>query len=520
MNLGELLAASARQHPDRVAVVWDDGRRRRTYRELNERTDALASALVDELGVRPGDRVSVMMANRPEVLEIQNAVWRVGATISPLNPRYTAEEIQFIVNDSGAEVFFAGADVAGTVLPLAGQLPTKSWVVVGDAPDQTEGYQYEELLAKHTGAQVPPPQTTDDDVAWLAYTSGTTGRPKGAMLTHGCLTFVGISWLADLQRLEPEDVGLVAAPLTHGAGIMSLAFVMKGSTQVIMAAFDAASFLEQVAVEKVTHTWLVPTQIKMILNSPKLDGADTSSLKTIVYGASPMYVEDLREAMARIGPVFVQLFAQTESPMTGTYLRAEDHILDGPGSERLASCGVARSGIEVAVLDDQDQILPPGEVGEICIKGPALMKGYWNLPEATAETMRNGWLHTGDIGKMDEGGYFYILDRTKDMLISGGLNVYPREIEEVLLRHPAISEAAVVGVPSEQWGETPHAFIVTAAGQTITAEEVIAFAADNLAGFKKPRSVEFLTELPKTPIGKIDKKVLRAPFWAGRQRLV
>jgi len=320
MNLGELLAASARQHPDRVAVVWDDGGRRRTYRELNERTDALAAALVDELGVRPGDRVSVMMANRPEVLEIQNAVWRVGATISPLNPRYTAEEIQFIVNDSGAEVFFAGADVANTVLPLAGQLPTKSWVVVGDAPDQTEGYTYEELLTKHTGAQVPPPETTDDDVAWLAYTSGTTGRPKGAMLTHGCLTFVGISWLADLQRLEPEDVGLVAAPLTHGAGIMSLAFVMKGSTQVIMAAFDAASFLEQVAAEKVTHTWLVPTQIKMILNSPKLDGADTSTLKTIVYGASPMYVEDLREAMARIGPVFVQLFAQTESPMTGTYM--------------------------------------------------------------------------------------------------------------------------------------------------------------------------------------------------------
>jgi fatty-acyl-CoA synthase len=233
-----------------------------------------------------------------------------------------------------------------------------------------------------------------------------------------------------------------------------------------------------------------------------------------------MYVEDLREAMERIGPVFVQHFAQTESPMVGTYLRAEDHVLDGPGSERLASCGYARSGMEVEILDDKDQPLPTGEIGEICIRGPALMKGYWKQPEATAETLRNGWLHTGDIGKQDENGYFYILDRTKDMLISGGLNVYPREIEEVLLTHPDISEVAVVGVPDDRWGETPKAFVVPVAGAAPTEADVIAFAAERLARFKKPSSVELVTELPKTAIGKIDKKALRAPYWAGRERMV
>lgn len=529
MNLGQILATSARHHPDRIALVWDDGRQRRTYREVNRRADALAAALVAELGVNPGDRVSVMMTNGPDLLETLFAVWKAGATIAPLNARYSIEEILFLVTDSEAETVILDADSAPTVLALAEKLSgVRSFVVAGADVDGTPGGSgvspevtaFEWLVERHLGESPPDPGTNDDDVAWLAYTSGTTGRPKGAMLTHGCLTYVALSWLADLQRLEPEDIGLVAAPLTHGAGIMALAFVMKAATQVIMAAFDAGRFLGSVTTEKVTHTWLVPTQVKMLLNHPHLDRADLSSLKTIVYGASPMYVEDLREAMERIGPVFVQLFAQTESPMVGTYLRAEDHILDGPGSERLASCGYARSGMEVEILDDKDQPLPTGEIGEICIRGPALMKGYWKQPEATAETLRNGWLHTGDIGKQDENGYFYILDRTKDMLISGGLNVYPREIEEVLLTHPGISEVAVVGVPDDRWGETPKAFVVPAAGAAPTEADVIAFAAERLARFKKPSSVELVTELPKTPIGKIDKKALRAPYWAGRERMV
>ncbi|MEW6476847.1 MAG: long-chain fatty acid--CoA ligase [Actinomycetota bacterium] len=525
MNLGEILADSARHHPDRIAIVWHDGQERRTYRQLDDRAAALAAGLVEELKVQPGDRIAVMMSNSPELLETLFAVWKAGATISPLNARLTREEIQYQVNDCEAKVFIVGAEFTEAALGLRDQLGVEAFVLESESDAQDPGTSGDGLVGlgalrdRHAGKVPPDPGTVDTDVAWLAYTSGTTGRPKGAMLSHGCLTFVAVSWLADLQRLEPEDVALVAAPLTHGAGIMALAFVMKAATQVLAHGFDPAKILATIEKEKITHTWMVPTQIRMILDSPALEEADLSTLKTLVYGGAPMYVEDLKEAIRRIGPIFVQLFAQTESPMTGTYMRAQDHVLEGPGSERLASCGHARSGMEVAILDEQDRRLPPGEVGEICIKGPALMNGYWKQPEATAETLRNGWLHTGDIGRMDEAGYVFIMDRSKDMVISGGLNVYPREIEEVLLRHPAVSQAAVIGVPDPKWGEAVKA-VVVADGRGLTEADVIAFAGEHLAGYKKPKSVDFVADLPKTTYGKIDKKAIRAPYWEGRDRMV
>jgi len=521
MNLGEILADAARHHPDRTAIVWHDGTERRTYREVDDRAAALAAGLVEELKVQPGDRVAVMMSNSPELLETLFAVWKAGATISPLNARLTREEIQYQVTDCEAKVFIVGTEFTETALGLRDELGVEAFVLESAAAAATGGaVGLDDLRDRHAGKRPPDPTTLDSDVAWLAYTSGTTGRPKGAMLSHGCLTFVAVSWLADLQRLEPEDVALVAAPLTHGAGIMALAFVMKAATQVLAHGFDPAKILATIEQERVTHTWMVPTQIRMILDSPALETADLSALRTIVYGGAPMYVEDLKEAIRRIGPIFVQLFAQTESPMTGTYMRAQDHILEGPGSERLASCGHARSGMEVAILDEEQRRLAPGEVGEICIKGPALMNGYWKKPESTAETLRNGWLHTGDIGKMDEAGYFFILDRSKDMVISGGLNVYPREIEEVLLRHPAISQAAVIGVPDPKWGEAVKAVVVAEEAAGLSEADVIAFSAEHLAGYKKPKSVDFLADLPKTTYGKIDKKAIRAPYWAGRDRMV
>ncbi len=521
MNLGEILADAARHHPDRAAIVWHDGQERRTYREVDDRAAALATGLVEELKVQPGDRVAVMMSNSPELLETLFAVWKAGATISPLNARLTREEIQYQVTDCEAKVFIVGTEFTETALGLRDELGVESFVLQSEAAAAEDGLVgLGALRDRHAGKQPPDPGTIDTDVAWLAYTSGTTGRPKGAMLSHGCLTFVAVSWLADLQRLEPEDVALVAAPLTHGAGIMALVFVMKAATQVLAHGFDPANILEIIKQEKVTHTWMVPTQIRMILDSPALETADLSTLKTIVYGGAPMYVEDLKEAIRRIGPIFVQLFAQTECPMTATYMRAQDHILEGPGSERLASCGHARSGMEVAILDEEDRRLPVGESGEICVRGPALMNGYWNRPEASAETLRNGWLHTGDIGRMDEAGYVFIMDRSKDMVISGGLNVYPREIEEVLLRHPAISQAAVIGVPDPKWGEAVKAVVVADNGTELTEADVIAFAGENLAGYKKPKSVDFVDDLPKTTYGKIDKKAIRAPYWEGRDRMV
>ncbi len=519
MNLGDILTNASRVYPDTTALVWDEGGGRRSYRELNQRADALAGALAGDLGVGHGDRVAVMMYNGPTLLEAMFAVWKAGATVVPLNARFTAEEISYHVADSGARVLIGGADFAATLTGMRDRIGAETLVLEGGGDGAAD---LGALAAAHAGQPFTAVEVAGDDVAWIAYTSGTTGRPKGAMLTHGGLTFVAVSWLADLQHLEPEDVGLYAAPLTHGAGIMALAFTMKACTQVLLqpTGFDAARFLATIARERVTHTWLVPTQVKMVLDHPGLDGADLSSLRTIVYGGAPMHVEHLREAIRRIGPVFVQLFAQTESPMTATYLRAQEHIVDGPGSERLASCGHVRSGMEVAILDGEDRAVAAGEVGEICVRGPALMKGYWQRPEATAETLRGGWLHTGDIGRLDDHGYLYIMDRSKDMLISGGLNVYPREIEEVLLRHPAVSECAVIGIPDDRWGETAMAVVVLADGVEVTASDLKSFASEHLAPYKKPRAFEFVGALPKTTYGKIDKKALRAPHWAGRERMV
>ncbi|HLF41228.1 MAG TPA: AMP-binding protein, partial [Acidimicrobiia bacterium] len=380
----------------------------------------------------------------------------------------------------------------------------------------------DDLLAAHTGPRFTAVDVDDDDLAWLAYTSGTTGRPKGAMLTHKVLTFESLCALADSMRLDVEDVGMHAAPLTHGSGHNALVFTMKGCTQVILSpsGFDVERFLDWVPRYGVNALFMVPTMIKMVLDHPKVTDADLSSLKWVIYGGSPMYVEDLRKALKLFGNVFVQLFGQTESPMTGTILRTQEHELDGPRASRLASCGRARSGVQVRIVDGEDNPLPPGGVGEICIRGGSVMKGYWERPEATEETLRGGWLHTGDVGRMDEEGYVYILDRTKDMVISGGLNIYPREIEEALLTHPAVSEACVFGVPDDKWGEALTAHLVLHDGEQASAEEIIGFLGERLSGYKKPKAVHFVSSLPKTTYGKLDKRAVRAPYWAGQERMV
>jgi acyl-CoA synthetase (AMP-forming)/AMP-acid ligase II len=297
---------------------------------------------------------------------------------------------------------------------------------------------------------------------------------------------------------------------------------MKGATQVLLRPprFDPENFCATVQRHKVTNVWLVPTQIKMLLNYQELGKWDLSSLKWIVYGGSPMYVEDLKQALRRFGPVFVQIYAQGETPMTATYLRREDHLAAGDLAARLASCGRARSGLEVRVLDDDDRELRHGQAGQICVRGASVMKGYWEQPEATSQTLRGGWLHTGDIGYMDEHGYVYILDRSKDMIISGGANVYPREVEEVLIQHPAVSEACVIGVPHEMWGEAVKAVVVPEPGATVTAEDLAGFVGERLADYKKPRSVDFVAEIPKNAYGKVLRRELKARYWDRQARMV
>ncbi|MGH9010545.1 MAG: class I adenylate-forming enzyme family protein [Acidimicrobiia bacterium] len=518
MNAGEMLTTTATSYPDRVAWVWDD--RTRTYGESNRRADALVHALV-ELGVGRGDRVAVFMQNRPEAMESFFAVLKVGAAAVPLNPRFTAEEIDYHVADSGARVLIVGDEVADVVVKVRDRLTSVEHVICVNGGEEGMA-DFEAVLAPHDGEPFTAVDVEGDELAWLAYTSGTTGRAKGAMLTHGNLVACALGALADTMRLEVEDVALHAASLTHGSGYNALAYTMKGCTQVLLqpAGFDVEKFLEFVPRYRVNALFMVPTMIKMVIDHPDARHADLSSLRWVMYGGAPMYVEDLKKALDLMGPVFVQIYGQTESPMTGTMLRPQEHVVDGPLAHRLGSCGRARSGMQIRILDEHDNAVPTGEKGEICIRGATVMQGYWQRPDATAETLRGGWLHTGDIGCMDEHGYVYILDRTRDMVISGGLNVYPREVEELLLTHPAVSEVCVFGVPDEKWGEALKAHVVLVAGQHATAEEIITYAGQHLAGYKKPKSVDFVTELPKTTYGKLDKKAVRAPYWAGQERMV
>lgn len=520
MNAGDLLTNTARSYPDRVAWIWDDGTR--TYGETNARADAFAHAL-NAFGLQRGDRVGLLMENRPEVAEAMFGCWKAGLAAAPLNARFTPAEIEFHVDDAGPRVLVVGHELAATVEALLDRLPSVEQVIqVGG--ETCEGFHdWERTVAHHRpdGPFVAVAVETDE-LAWLAYTSGTTGRAKGAMLTHGVLVFEVLGMLADFFPLQLEHVGIHAAPLTHGSGHVALVFVTKGCSQVILSphGFDVAKFLRLVEEHRVNALFLVPTMIKMIIDHPDVDTRDLSSLQWVFYGGSPMYVEDLRRAHQKLGNIFIQGFGQTESPMTGTVLPAGEHDPDGPLAHRLASCGRVRSGMQVRILDEDDQPVEDGTVGEICIRGGTVMKGYWRRPEETAETLRNGWLHTGDLGRMDEEGYVYILDRSKDMVISGGLNIYPREIEEVLLTHPDVREACVFGVPDEKWGEAVIAHVVVRSDAVLDESDLRGYLAERLAGFKKPKRYVFVDELAKTVYGKIDKKAIRAPYWEGHERLV
>ncbi|WP_067068744.1 acyl-CoA synthetase [Carbonactinospora thermoautotrophica] len=500
MNIASFLHLSAARHPDRAAIVF--GEQVTTYRDLQRRVAALARGLTG-LGVGPGDRVAVWMRNHPELIETLFATWRIGAVAVPVNPRATVEEVAYQVADSGAAALVHGSDD-----PAVGGIEQTRLV---DVRGRT-GVAYQELLRQDPddlGRAYPVHET---DPAWLFYTSGTTGRPKGAILTHANLRFAVVSWCADLHQVQPEDVVLHCAPLSHGAGFHALVAVARGACNVILERFSTGAVLETISRHRVTTTWLVPTQIRMLLDDPALDSADLSSLTHVVYGGSPMYLADIKEAVSRIGPVFCQLYGQGESPMTITFLRREDHVLAPETEEILTSAGVVRTGMEVRIADEDGREVPPGEVGEILVRGPAVMSGYWKREDATREALRDGWLHTGDLGRQDKRGYVWVLDRLKDLIISGGANVYAREVEDVILAHPQVHEVAVVGVPHRLWGEMVVAAVV--ATGDLDEAAVLGFCRARLADYKCPKQVRFVAELPKNAYGKVLKRELRRLFQA------
>lgn len=490
MNIADWLHRTAARSPDHPAL-FSGTRPCATYAGFAQQAAGLAAAL-QRHGVQPGDPVALYMRNQPEYLIGLFAIWWHGAVAVPVNAKLHPQEAAWIVTHSGSRLVLSDTDHAG---PLA---ETRVGVPILTDPGAASG-----------NALARPAPRSQDDLAWIFYTSGTTGRPKGAMLSHGNLVAMSLAYLADVDDVQPADCMLYAAPLSHGAGLYSLVHVLRGARHCFpeSGSFDGMEVLALARALERVSLFAAPTMVRRMTDAARNVAADGQGLKTVIYGGGPMYQADLARAMAQFGPRFVQIYGQGESPMTITVLDRADHgtaALPGP---HIASVGRPHSTIDLRVTNDGREV-PPGTPGEVELRGPTVMRGYFNDPDATARSLKDGWLSTGDIGSLDAQGYLTLTDRSKDVIISGGSNVYPREVEEVLLRHPQVREASVIGVPDPEWGEIVVA--VLAAGDCADLEEELdALCRDSIARFKRPKRYLRLTELPKNSYGKILKTELR-----------
>ena len=503
MNIANLFVRAGRTHADLPAVALGSDVLL-SYGQLVRRGAALAGRLRDAFGLLPGDRVALVMKNTPEYVELLLAGWYAGLTMVPANAKLHPRELEYILGHAGARACFVTPDLIDAVGPLEQSIETlQRMVEVGSAD-------YRSLLA---GDPAPITEVAPDDVAWLFYTSGTTGQPKGAMLTHRNLLAMTLSYFADVDRITPGDAILHAAPLSHGSGLYVLPHAAQAACQVIPASggFDPAEIFELFRAHRGVTIFAAPTMVKRLAEHPAAARSDHPGLRTIVYGGGPMYLADLDRAHEAFGHRLAQIYGQGESPMCITALnkRAHADTAHPRHRERLASAGTAQLVVEVIIADQDDRPLPAGATGEVLARGDSVMRGYWRNPEATAATLRGGWLHTGDVGSIDQDGFLTLRDRSKDLIISGGANIYPREVEEVLLRHPAVAEASVVGKPDAKWGEAVIAFVVRAPGATCDPAELDAHCLGHIARFKRPKHYRFVDALPKNNYGKVLKTELR-----------
>lgn len=512
MNLGRLLSDTARRLPERTALVW--GRERWTWAETAARVDALVAAL-RRRGFGKGDALLVQARNSNQMFESLWAAFTLGGIWVPTNHRLTPPEVAYLATSSGAKVLICDAAFAHHADAVKQASPGLRHTITIGEPREGE-LAYETLIAEGRGEAIDPAEVDYTDPCWFFYTSGTTGRPKAAVLTHGQLAFVTNNHLADLMPgTTEEDASLVVAPLSHGAGVHLLSQVARGARSVLPAGdkFDETEIWRLVEAEHITNLFTVPTILTRMVRHSAVDRVDHSSLRYVIYAGAPMYRADQKEALRKLGKVIVQYYGLGEVTGNITMLPRELHSLDDD-TMPVGSCGYARTGMEIAIRDSAGRRLAPGEQGEICVRGPAVFAGYHNNPEANAKAFQDGWFHTGDLGRLDERGFLYITGRASDMYISGGSNVYPREAEELLLTHPAVTEVAVLGVPDPEWGETGVAVVVLAAGRTTSAEELLAFLHGKLARYKQPRRVFFWDELPKSGYGKVPKHLIRQQLYA------
>jgi long-chain acyl-CoA synthetase len=518
MNTFAFLQKAAMLRPDQPALV--QGAESISYREFRDRALAIGGNLL-ALGLAPGDRVAFCLANSPRILETIYGCFAAGLIVVPINARLHAREMAYIVSNSGAKALIYGPEYQAGIMQHLVEFAGLEHRICTTAMDGVVPYQ-SLLNAGHALGQSA--EVAAADPCWLFYTSGTTGKPKGATWTHRTVRVVIMNYLADVHNIQPGDIVAHAAPMSHGSGIVALPAVARAATNVILdsKSFEPRALFAMVEAMKVSHiAFLAPTQIIKMLEEFVPGAYDLSSLKAICYGGAPIYVEHLRNAIKAFGPVFAQIYGQGEAPITISGLNAAEHArLLAANDHHIGSAGTIRTDVEVRCVDADDRPLPPGREGEVIVRGDIVMQGYWNNPMATAEALRGGWLHTGDIGVLDEEGYLFLLDRAKDMIISGGNNVYPREVEEVIVQHPAVATVVVFGIPHAYWGEAVHALVVLESEVTATAQDIIDHCGQNMAGYKKPKSVEFVDSLPVSGYGKVMRREIREKYWQGYESRV
>ncbi|MGP0089569.1 MAG: class I adenylate-forming enzyme family protein [Xanthobacteraceae bacterium] len=503
MNVFGLLSNASRRWSGKIAIRYGD--RKRTYAELTAEATAFGVALRRD-GLGEGDRVVIFLRNGLEFAAVLFGLIGAGLIAVPVNAKLHPREVAYIIENCGAEVLVTDADMAAAIGEVAGS--ALRLIVVGDAGSE---HSFERVVNNGRLHRNLASEVSSEQPAWLFYTSGTTGRPKGAVLSHRNIIAMAVNCLADIFPFQPEDRALHVAPLSHGSGIYLLPSLARGTENIIFdgARFDPDLVLAFIAREQITVLpFVAPTMIVRLLDGAQ--GHDLSSLRCIVYGGAPIHLEHLRAAVRHFGPILVQLYGQGEAPMTISYLSAAAHLSDD--DDLLRSAGFVRTGVEVSILDAEGRALPHGEAGEIAVRGDVVMTGYWHDEKANAEAFHEGWLRTGDIGRFGADGRLFLLERKHDTIISGGSNIYPREVEEVLTKHPAVKEAIVFGVPDTEWGESVAAAIVPRPEARLSERELVDFCNDYLARFKRPKVVHIVAELPKNAYGKVLRRELRAAF--------
>ncbi|MEI9988612.1 MAG: fatty acid--CoA ligase [Rhizomicrobium sp.] len=517
-TLADIPRYHARVRPDDIALSFEG--RDTSFDALDRHSNQVAHALI-EAGARPGDRICYIGKNSDHYFELLLGAAKAGVVMTPLGWRLAPREVAYMVNDAEARLLFVGPESMALVRQVRGELDKVEQIVAME--DGAAEFPLYEAWRDRQGDTDPARPIRETDIALQLYTSGTTGNPKGAMLRH--VNLLGGRRLAAEAGLDwnlwgPDDVSLVAMPVAHiggtGWGIVGL---YNGAKGVVAREFDPTKVLDFIERDRISKMFMVPAALQIVVNQPRAREVDYSRLKYILYGASPIPLDLLRECMAVFGCGFCQQYGMTETCGTVAYLPPEDH--DPAGNPRMRSAGIPLPGVELKVMDEAGKTLGPGVIGEVAIRSVANMAGYWHLPEATAKTVDSeGWLRTGDAGYLDADGYLYIQDRVKDMIISGGENIYPAEVESAIYGHPDVAEVAVIGVPDERWGEAVKAVVVPKSGRTIDAADVIAFARSRIAHFKAPKSIDVIAALPRNASGKILRRQLREPYWAGRERRV